>query len=140
MTSVLAQAVQECEHGIVEQAWLVDVAHVAGIGDDDLLRTGDLGGDVVCGAEERLVASADQRVTVLDGDTGLAFQFPATSSPVVRCARSPGEDRFSFVDADGTTWLKAFDFGDVNTSYVPLDTSEPWGAPEWRGLPVDLVR
>ena len=73
----------------------------------------------VAHAGRALVASGDRRVSVIDGDTGLAFALSTTSSPVARCARSPGEDRFSFVEDDGTTWLKALDLADVADSYVP---------------------
>ncbi len=94
----------------------------------------------VAHAGRALVASGDRRVSVIDGDTGLAFALSTTSSPVARCARSPGEDRFSFVEDDGTTWLKALDLADVADSYVPQDPANAPALAAWKGLPVWLVR
>ena len=87
-----------------------------------------------------VVAAAGRWVSVVDGDTGLAFPLWTSSSPVVHCSRSPGEDRFSFVQDDGTTWLKALDFMDVGASYIPADPLDVPTARGWKGLPVGLVR
>jgi hypothetical protein len=57
-----------------------------------------------------------------------------------RCSRSPNEDRFSFVNDDGTTWLKALDLAGVSESYVPTDPLKAPTLDGWKGLPVGLVR
>jgi hypothetical protein len=77
---------------------------------------------------------------VIDADTTLSFVVWTTSSTVTHCARSPAEDRFSFVDADGTTWLKALDLAGVTESYVPADPAVVPTPEGWKGLPVGLVR
>jgi WD40 repeat protein len=87
-----------------------------------------------------VVASADRTAFVVDGDTGLSFALGTSSSPVAACSRSPAEDRFSFVDRDGTTWLKALDLADVGASYVPADPADVPTLAAWKGLPVGLGR
>jgi WD40 repeat protein/tRNA A-37 threonylcarbamoyl transferase component Bud32 len=92
----------------------------------------------VAHAGRAVLASADRRVFVLDGDTAKSFVLWTTSSPVAHCSRSPGEDRFSFVDDDGTTWLKALDLAGVSESYIPVDAAVPT-LDDWKGLPVGLI-
>jgi WD40 repeat protein len=94
----------------------------------------------VARAGRGVIASADRRVSVIDADTTLSFVVWTTSSTVTHCARSPAEDRFSFVDADGTTWLKALDLAGVTESYVPADPAVVPTPEGWKGLPVGLVR
>ena len=88
------------------------------------------------------MAAAGRSVFVLDGDTARSFVLWTTSSPVASCSRSPGEDRFSFVDEDGTTWLKALDLAGVAESYVPVDPTAAHAMPTldgWKGLPIGLI-
>ncbi len=90
-----------------------------------------------------LVVSADHSAFVVSTDVGMAFSFWTAPAPIVQCARSPEEDRFSFVGEDGTAWVKAFDLSGVSESYVPPDPADPDAMPtlaKWKGLPVGLVR
>jgi WD40 repeat protein len=111
-----------------------------------LIRVAELHGPVGClavaQAGRAIVASGGHRVFVIDGETRRKFELlnPAPgASPIVGCSRSPAGDRFSFVDADGATWLKALDLGDVATSYIPVDPRHVPTVEHWRGLPIDLV-
>src|SRR5438132_1581989 len=56
----LGQAGEEVRDRAVERVGLVEVGGVAGAGDHDLLRAGDLAGHVVGGGEKILVFGADQ--------------------------------------------------------------------------------
>jgi hypothetical protein len=90
-----------------------------------------------------VVASADRTAFVVSTDVSIAFSFWTAPAPVVDCARSRDEDRFSFVGADGTAWVKAFDLSGVAEAYVPPDPSASETMPtlaSWKGLPVGLVR
>ncbi len=109
-----------------------------------LVRLVQLHGGVRCldfaEAGRAIVVSAYRRVSVVDGDTGLAFLVATSKSPVEHCAQSLGGDRFTFVDADGTIWLKALDLSDVTASYIPVDPGVTPKLEGWKGLPVGLVR
>jgi tRNA A-37 threonylcarbamoyl transferase component Bud32 len=89
-------------------------------------------------AGRAFIASADRGVFVVDTDTGLAFGVATAASPVAQCARGAGEDRFSFVDSDGTAWLKALNLAGVTASYVPEDPKVTPALASWKGLPVGL--
>jgi hypothetical protein len=90
-----------------------------------------------------LVVAVGTRAFVIGVEQGVAFSFWTAPARIARCARSPDEDRFSFVGDDGTAWVKAFDLAGVAESYVPPDPSAPDALPAlggWKGLPVGLVR
>jgi hypothetical protein len=90
-----------------------------------------------------VVASAGAKAFVVGTDLGVAFSFWGAPATIVGCARSPDEDRFSFAAADGTAWVKPFDFAGVAESYLPPDPAAPAALPtpaNWKGLPVGLVR
>jgi tRNA A-37 threonylcarbamoyl transferase component Bud32 len=117
---------------------------VSGAAGAALRRIAALGAPIRClavgQAGRAIVASADRRVFVIDGDTGLSFVLGSAASAVAHCARSPVEDRFSFVDDGGAAWLKALDLRDVAESYVPRDDADVPLLATWKGLPVGLVR
>jgi hypothetical protein len=89
-----------------------------------------------------LVASAGKKAFVVGLDVGAAFSFWRAPALIAQCARSPDQDRFSFVGIDGTAWVMALDLSGVAESYVPPDPAAPEAAPApstWKGLPVGLV-
>ena len=107
---------------------------------------GHLPGPVAClafaHAGRALVAASGRRVDVLDTDTGRSFTLFTAPAPVVDCQRSPDEDRFSFVDADGTAWVRALDLSDVADGFIPPETGLPGSDPAiatWKGLPTGLA-
>jgi serine/threonine protein kinase/WD40 repeat protein len=94
-------------------------------------------------AGHALVVAADRKAFVISTDLGIAFTLWTTAAPIAQCARSPDEDRFSFVGTDGTAWVKALDLSGVVESYVPPDPGAADAMPTlatWKGLPVGLVR
>ncbi len=90
-----------------------------------------------------IVAGVERQPVVIATDSGVAFPLWKAAAPIAACARSPFEDRFSFVDTDGTTWLEALDLAGVVESYVPPDAAVPGSMPTlaaWQGLPHGLGR
>jgi len=90
-----------------------------------------------------VVAAADRQAFVIDVDGGVPFAIWRTAAPVASCARGPFEDRFSFVDVDGSAWVKALDLTGVSESYVPPDPAMRSVTPTlaaWTGLPHGLGR
>src|ERR1700730_9034636 len=56
----LGKGGEEVGDGAVEGGGLVEISGMAGVGDHDFLRAGDLGGHVIGGGEEMAVIGADQ--------------------------------------------------------------------------------
>ena len=90
-----------------------------------------------------VVVAADRQASVIAVDGGIPFSLWKASTPITSCARGPFEDRFSFVDADGASWVKAIDLTGISESYVPPDSTARGAMPTlaaWTGLPHGLGR
>ena len=89
-----------------------------------------------------LVVAADRRVFVLDDVGGAPLALATTPGVVTSCARSPIDDRFSFVSENGATWLRFFDLSPLATGRIPeaaLDARMAT-ADAWRGFPDGALR
>ena len=83
-----------------------------------------------------LVVAAERRVFVLDEGGGGPLTVALSPAAVTSCARSPIDDRFSFVAESGATWLRYFDLSPLATSRIPdaaLDARTAT-ADAWRGF------
>jgi serine/threonine protein kinase/WD40 repeat protein len=108
---------------------------------------GRMRGAVTCLALSQLgraaiVASADRRVSVVDGESGVVLGVALATSGIAGCARSPIDDRVSFVAHDGATWVRLLDLSPITMSKAPENPLNPATMPieAWKGLPEGPLR
>jgi WD40 repeat protein len=89
------------------------------------------------GGRALAVATRDLRQFALDTDTGQSFLTSHDSAPVVGCARSPIDDRFSHVMASGVAQLRLIDAAPLTMSKAPEPPLDPRTMPltQWPGFP-----
>ncbi len=106
-------------------------------------RLARLGAPVTCldwSQQGRAVVASmtDGRRVVIDADTGQNFPTGAsTGHPVLSCARSAIDDRFTFALSTGAIFLRLIDTAPLTMSKTPEAILDPATMPlaSWRGLP-----
>lgn len=84
-----------------------------------------------------VVTTADQLRFILDTDTGNFFLTGRGHSVTVGCARSPIEDRFTYIQANGSALLRLIDTAPLTMSRAPDAILDPRTMPlqQWPGFP-----
>jgi hypothetical protein len=89
------------------------------------------------GARALVLAGRTQPLSVQDLDSSGHFDAIDPIAPIVSCARSPIDDRISFVTSERTVWLRSLDLSPATISKPPDDVLDPRTMPVelWAGLP-----